>query len=96
MEFHEFTHFWEVVKGAGHPESEITEELESIKKGEGWVGFDDIPKPFRNTAEDGEESKNQIKRGSESLKLHNESSSEMLPSNFEQLSRNPIPADTKL
>ena len=56
IEFHEFIRFWEVVKGAGHDEEEISAELENIRKGESWVGFDDIPKLYRNRAEDGEES----------------------------------------
>ena len=32
-----------IVKGAGHDEEEINEELERIKNGESWVGFDNLP-----------------------------------------------------
>jgi len=32
-----------IVKGAGHNEEEINEELERIKNGESWVGFDNLP-----------------------------------------------------
>ena len=35
--------FWKIVKGAGHGEDEIEEELTRIKNGESWVGFDDLP-----------------------------------------------------
>ena len=47
IEFNEFLAFWEVVKGAGHDESEIADELERIKNGESWVGFDDLPKAYQ-------------------------------------------------
>ena len=30
------------MKGHGHSEEEITGELENIKNGELWVGFDDV------------------------------------------------------
>ena len=56
IEFIEFTRFWEVVKGSGHSEKEIFQELESLKKRESWVGFTDLPKIYSNSAEDGEES----------------------------------------
>ena len=46
IEFDEFLAFWEVVKGSGHEESEILEELERIKNGESWVGFEDLPKQY--------------------------------------------------
>ena len=32
-----------IVKGSGHKEEEIKEELERIKAGEAWVGFDNLP-----------------------------------------------------
>lgn len=37
---------WKVVKGAGHQESEIMDELDRIANGGSWVGFDDLPKKF--------------------------------------------------
>ena len=43
IELHEFISFWEVVKGSGHTEGEIIEELEALQKGEDWVGFNDLP-----------------------------------------------------
>ena len=39
----EFVRFWKIVKGCGHDENEIIEELNNIKNGELWVGFDDVP-----------------------------------------------------
>ena len=42
----EFLTFWRVVKGAGHSEEEINEELENIKSGQSWVGFDNLPKKY--------------------------------------------------
>jgi len=32
-----------IVKGAGHSDEEIIEELERIKNGEAWIGFEDLP-----------------------------------------------------
>ena len=46
IELAEFLTFWEVVKGAGHSEEEIGEELDRIKNGESWVGFNDLPKLY--------------------------------------------------
>ena len=43
----EFQQFWKVVKGAGHSEEEILEELENIKNGESWCGFNDLPKKYQ-------------------------------------------------
>ena len=43
----EFINFWKVVKGAGHTEEEILEELEKIRKGESWCGFDNLPKQYQ-------------------------------------------------
>ena len=40
--FEEFRKFWQIVKNSGHSETEICEELERIKKGESWVGFNDL------------------------------------------------------
>ena len=34
------------MKGSGHTEEEITEELERIKNGETWMGFDNLPKQY--------------------------------------------------
>lgn len=42
----EFVTFWKVVKGSGHTEEEINEELENIKNGESWCGFNDLPKKY--------------------------------------------------
>ena len=42
----EFQSFWCAVKAAGHSEEEILEELENIKSGQSWVGFNDLPKRF--------------------------------------------------
>ena len=51
----EFVQFWKVVKGAGHSEEEINEELENIKNGESWVGFNDLPKKYRPDAHQNKE-----------------------------------------
>ena len=40
----EFMAFWKAVKTVGHSEEEILEELQSIKSGESWVGFNGINK----------------------------------------------------
>ena len=64
IELTEFIRFWEVVKGAGHSEEEISEELDRIRKGESWIGFEDLPKDYMNRAEDGEESSKVHKRRS--------------------------------
>ena len=42
----EFQEFWKAVKTAGHSEEEIMEELDNIKNGESWVGFNNLPKKF--------------------------------------------------
>ncbi len=42
----EFQQFWMAVKEAGHSEEEILEELENIKSGQRWCGFDGLPKKF--------------------------------------------------
>ena len=42
----EFTEFWKAVKDAGHSEEEILEELDNIKNGQSWCGFNDLPKKF--------------------------------------------------
>ena len=41
--FEEFKTFWQVVKNAGHSENDICEELDRIKNGESWVGFNNLP-----------------------------------------------------
>ena len=46
IEFDEFLRFWKVVKDCGHTEAEIMEELERIKNGESWVGFQNLPKEY--------------------------------------------------
>ena len=46
IEFDEFLRFWKVVKDCGHTEEEIMEELERIKNGESWVGFQNLPKEY--------------------------------------------------
>ena len=46
----EFMTFWEVVKGSGHSEEEILEELNNIAKGESWCGFENLPKKYNNVA----------------------------------------------
>ena len=40
----EWVNFWEIVHQSGHDEAEINAELEGIKNGESWVGFNDLPK----------------------------------------------------
>ena len=42
----EFRGFWEVVKGCGHSEDEILEELAKIENGESWCGFENLPKKY--------------------------------------------------
>ena len=46
----EWTHFWEVVKACGHTEEEISQELENIKNGESWCGFENLPKQYQHAA----------------------------------------------
>ena len=46
----EFVTFWEVVKGSGHSEDEIMDELKRIQNGESWCGFDNLPKKYMNVA----------------------------------------------
>ncbi|CDW78974.1 ef hand family protein [Stylonychia lemnae] len=46
IQYHEFVDFWKIVKGSGHSEEEIQEELERIKNGESWIGFDDLPAQY--------------------------------------------------
>mmetsp|Transcript_34876 Transcript_34876/g.39542 ORF Transcript_34876/g.39542 Transcript_34876/m.39542 type:complete len:119 (-) Transcript_34876:137-493(-) len=43
IELDEWIAFWEIVKGAGHDEEEILEELDNIISGGSWVGFDNLP-----------------------------------------------------
>ena len=38
----EFVRFWRIVKGAGHTDDEILVELENIRNGELWVGFENV------------------------------------------------------
>ena len=46
ISFEEFETFWKVVKGAGHGEAEIELELDNIKNGESWAGFQNLPKQY--------------------------------------------------
>ena len=46
ISFEEFLGFWEVVKGSGHDEEEILDELSKIEKGESWCGFENLPKQY--------------------------------------------------
>ena len=57
VQYQEFVDFWMIVKGAGHSEEDIKEavcdvyvvidvQLEDIKNGESWVGFDDLPAQY--------------------------------------------------
>ena len=47
----EFKTFWKVVKGAGHSEEEIMEELVNIENGESWCGFDNLPRQYQQKHE---------------------------------------------
>ena len=44
--FEEFLNFWVVVKESGHSEADIIEELENIKNGESWAGFNNLPEKY--------------------------------------------------
>ena len=44
IDFGEFEKFFIAVRKSGHDEEEIIEVLESIKNGESWVGFNNMPK----------------------------------------------------
>ncbi len=71
IQYEEFSDFWKIVKGAGHTEEEIAEEvrysyiyylsiylydnclfidapvqLDRIKNGEAWIGFDNLPSQY--------------------------------------------------
>ena len=48
IEFEEFQRFWQVVKQGGHSEKDIMEELERIKNGESWVGFNNLPLQYHS------------------------------------------------
>ena len=48
----EFITFWQVVKGAGHDENEIMEELVKIENGESWCGFENLPRAYNNAGKD--------------------------------------------
>merc|ERR1711874_166701 len=56
----EFRGFWETVKGCGHGEDEILQELENIEKGESWVGFDNLPKKYNPMSKQQSSSANKI------------------------------------
>ena len=49
----EWLTFWRVVKGVGHSEEDIMEELENILTGGSWVGFDNLPKKYKHASHDG-------------------------------------------
>mmetsp|Transcript_32321 Transcript_32321/g.47531 ORF Transcript_32321/g.47531 Transcript_32321/m.47531 type:complete len:134 (-) Transcript_32321:282-683(-) len=48
----EWMKFWEIVKASGHDEEEIEEELENIKNGESWCGFDNLPRQYQPKVKD--------------------------------------------
>ena len=48
----EFISFWKVVKGAGHTEEEIMDEIGKIERGESWCGFDNLPKQYQAAGKD--------------------------------------------
>ena len=60
ISFEEFLGFWETVKGCGHSEEEILQELENIEKGESWVGFDNLPKKYNPMSKQQSSSANKI------------------------------------
>ena len=62
ISYEEFLGFWEVVKGSGHEESEILEELEKIEKGESWCGFDNLPKAYNPMKKQGSTSANIVNK----------------------------------
>ena len=43
IDYDEFVKFFTAVRKSGHDEEEIMEVLESIKNGESWVGFSNLP-----------------------------------------------------
>ena len=45
----EWMTFWRVVKGCGHSEEDIAEELDNILKGGSWVGFENLPKKYKHS-----------------------------------------------
>ena len=42
--------FWQAVLNAGHSEAEVLTEIEAIKNGESWVGFQDLPEKYKQHA----------------------------------------------
>ena len=42
IDLEEWVEFWGNVKKAGHPDDEIIEELNNIKEGNSWCGFEDV------------------------------------------------------
>ena len=47
VEYDEWLDFWRIVKGVGHTDEEILEELQNLKDKEAWIGFNDMPKNFQ-------------------------------------------------
>jgi Ca2+-binding EF-hand superfamily protein len=46
IDYDEFEKFFQAVRKSGHDEEEIIEVLISIKNGESWVGFANLPKQY--------------------------------------------------
>ncbi|CAI2385144.1 unnamed protein product [Moneuplotes crassus] len=44
ISYDEWIDFWRIVKGAGHTDEEIMEELENLRDKQSWVGFSGLPK----------------------------------------------------
>ena len=50
MSLDEWLQFWQAVLQAGHSEQEILTELDAIKNGESWVGFQNMPAKYQQHA----------------------------------------------
>ena len=44
----EWVTFWRVVKGSGHDEEDLMAELDNIKQGQSWCGFENLPKKYKH------------------------------------------------
>ena len=42
IELEEWVQFWTQVRLAGHEDEEIRDELENIRRGKSWIGFNDV------------------------------------------------------
>ena len=54
IQLDEWVHFWEIVKGAGYSEPEISEELDNLKSKGEWRQWDKLPLNHTNSKHKGD------------------------------------------